>query len=178
MPSFTKINMTIIYLNLIQISCGQLINEKVLSLKCRGAALECLTDWCLNKQGLKMECGDFHKSTFSWMTVSIFCFEFHITMHHNGWDRISNHQPHDCLLNRLFRRRSRKTSKPPSLAFVRGIRRWPKVPIENYSLLGQTTSGVVLCKSCPELVMMNHVLSGIPLPTIAKSQAESCKNIY
>ena len=23
-----------------------------------------------------------------------------------------NHQPHDCLLNRLFRRRSKKTSKP------------------------------------------------------------------
>ena len=24
---------------------------------------------------------------------------------------VSNHQPHDCLLNRLFRRRSKKTSK-------------------------------------------------------------------
>ena len=31
---------------------------------------------------------------------------------HNGCDGISNHQPHDCLLNRLFRRRSKKTSKP------------------------------------------------------------------
>ena len=30
---------------------------------------------------------------------------------HNGRDSISNHQPHDCLLNRLFRRRSKKTSK-------------------------------------------------------------------
>ena len=30
---------------------------------------------------------------------------------HNGRDSISNHQPHDCLLNRLFRHRSRKTSK-------------------------------------------------------------------
>ena len=30
---------------------------------------------------------------------------------HNGCDSISNHQPHDCLLNRLFRRRSMKTSK-------------------------------------------------------------------
>ena len=81
MPSFTKISLKIIFLNLIQISCGQLITEKVLSLICRGPVLECLTDWCLNKQGLKVECGDFHKSTtFSWMTVSIFCFEFHITM--------------------------------------------------------------------------------------------------
>ena len=31
--------------------------------------------------------------------------------HHNECDGVSNHQPHDCLLNRLFRRRSMKTSK-------------------------------------------------------------------
>ena len=30
---------------------------------------------------------------------------------HNGPDDVSNHQPQDCLLNRLFRRRSKKTSK-------------------------------------------------------------------
>ena len=30
---------------------------------------------------------------------------------HNGRDSVSNHQPHDCLLNRLFRRRTKKTSK-------------------------------------------------------------------
>ena len=30
---------------------------------------------------------------------------------HNGCDSVSNHQPRDCLLNRLFRRRSKKTSK-------------------------------------------------------------------
>ena len=30
---------------------------------------------------------------------------------HNGRDSISNHQPHDCLLNRLFRHRSKETSK-------------------------------------------------------------------
>ena len=30
---------------------------------------------------------------------------------HDGHDGISNHQPLDCLLNRLFRRRSKKTSK-------------------------------------------------------------------
>ena len=30
---------------------------------------------------------------------------------HNGHDGISNHQPHHCLLNRLFRRTSKKTSK-------------------------------------------------------------------
>ena len=30
---------------------------------------------------------------------------------HSGRDGVLNHQPHDCLLNRLFRRRSKKTSK-------------------------------------------------------------------
>ena len=30
---------------------------------------------------------------------------------HNGRDGVSNHQPYDCLLNRLFGHRSKKTSK-------------------------------------------------------------------
>ena len=30
---------------------------------------------------------------------------------HNGRDGVSNHQPHHCLLNRLFKRISKKTSK-------------------------------------------------------------------
>ena len=30
---------------------------------------------------------------------------------HNGRDSVSNHQPHDCLLKRLFRNRSKKISK-------------------------------------------------------------------
>ena len=30
---------------------------------------------------------------------------------HNGHNSVSNHQPHDCLFNRLFRRRSKETSK-------------------------------------------------------------------
>ena len=32
---------------------------------------------------------------------------------HNGLDDVSNHQPQHCLLNRLFRCRSKKTSKLP-----------------------------------------------------------------
>ena len=31
--------------------------------------------------------------------------------HHNDHDGVSNHQPHGCLLNHLFRRISKKTSK-------------------------------------------------------------------
>ena len=30
---------------------------------------------------------------------------------HNGHDGVPTHQHHDCLLNRLFRRRLKKTSK-------------------------------------------------------------------
>ena len=36
---------------------------------------------------------------------------FTLLWRHNEHDSVSNHQPHDCLLNRLFRRRSKKTPK-------------------------------------------------------------------
>ena len=36
---------------------------------------------------------------------------FTLQWRHNGRNGISNHQPHDCLLNRLFGHRSKKTSK-------------------------------------------------------------------
>ena len=35
----------------------------------------------------------------------------HLHWRHNGHDGVSNHQPRDCLLNRWFRRRLKKTSK-------------------------------------------------------------------
>ena len=47
----------------------------------------------------------------------LFCFSpfigkpFPLQRRHNGRDRVSNHQPHDCLLNCIFRRRSTKTPK-------------------------------------------------------------------
>ena len=58
--------------------------------------------------------------------VLILCFRKHKKIHfyflllfnnesllwrHNGHDGVSNHQPHDCLNNRVFRRRSKVTSK-------------------------------------------------------------------
>ena len=44
--------------------------------------------------------------------VGLTCRTF-LSLHwrHNDHDSVSNHQPHGCLLNRLFRRRSKKTSK-------------------------------------------------------------------
>ena len=45
--------------------------------------------------------------------------------HHNGHDSISNHQPHDCLLNCLFRCRSKKTSKLRVTGLCAGNHRGP-----------------------------------------------------
>ena len=44
---------------------------------------------------------------------------------HNEHDGVSNHQSHDCLLNRLFKRRSKKTSKIRVTGLCVGIHRWP-----------------------------------------------------
>ena len=43
--------------------------------------------------------------------VSEVRWQLTLRLRHNGHDGLSNYQPHDCLLNRLFRRRSKKTSK-------------------------------------------------------------------
>ena len=51
-------------------------------------------------------------------------FQVSLQWRHNGSDGVSNHQPHDCLLNRLFRHRSNKTSYLPlwsSLLSTRNI---------------------------------------------------------
>ena len=39
------------------------------------------------------------------------CQSSTLRWHHNSRDGVSNHQPRECLLNRLFRRRPKKTSK-------------------------------------------------------------------
>ena len=57
-------------------------------------------------------------TTSSWK-----CWDWSLRWRHNECDGVSNQQLHDCLLNRLFRRRSKHQSSV-SLAFVRGIHRW------------------------------------------------------
>ena len=44
---------------------------------------------------------------------------------HNDHDGVSNHQPHGCLLNRLFRRRSKKKSKLRVTGLGVGNSPWP-----------------------------------------------------
>ena len=45
------------------------------------------------------------------MQQAVSCYLHSLHWRHNEPDSVSNHQPHDCLLNCLFRRRSKKTSK-------------------------------------------------------------------
>ena len=46
----------------------------------------------------------------AWLFALRFTLIWSFQWRHNGRDSVSNHQPHDCLLNGLFRRRSKKTS--------------------------------------------------------------------
>ena len=46
-----------------------------------------------------------------WMMSCAEYWGFTLLWRHNGHDNVSNHQHRDCLLNRLFRRRSKQTSK-------------------------------------------------------------------
>ena len=70
--------------------------------------------------------------SYIWYSVVIFaanyvCAVVNQALHwrHDGRDSVSNLQPYDCLLIRLFRRRSRKHQSSASLAFVWEIHRGP-----------------------------------------------------
>ena len=60
-----------------------------------------LNMWVLNYLGLTR--------SISWLLMTWLIVSLH--WRNNGRDSVSNHQPHDCLLNCLFRHRSKKTSK-------------------------------------------------------------------
>ena len=52
------------------------------------------------------------ESPHKWQVMQCFALrKLSLQWRHNDHDSVSNHQPHDCLLNRLFRLRSKKTSK-------------------------------------------------------------------
>ena len=59
----------------------------------------------------------FIRHTYVWYPILThnepLCFTPSLHWRYNGRDGVSNHQPHYCLLNRLFRSRSKKTSKLP-----------------------------------------------------------------
>ena len=58
-------------------------------------------------------CATNHQMSYSWIRL-INWLNYKVTSLqwcHNDRDGVSNHQPHDCLPKRLFKRRSKKTSK-------------------------------------------------------------------
>ena len=65
------------------------------------------------------------------LTRIVQCFTYSmvsmLTLHwyRNERDGVTNHQLHDCLLNRLFRHRSKETSKLCVTGLCEGIHRWP-----------------------------------------------------
>ena len=72
---------------------------------------------------------------------------------------VSNRQPHDCLLNRSFRQIKKKHYSSASLAFVRGIHRWPvnsphKWPVtrKNVSIWWRHHDSV-----CQKICVMEHM---------------------
>ena len=73
--------------------------------------------WCFVVQPLVSTCNDFmlnigYAIHIYWsVAFKILIPGYPLELRHNERDGVSNHQPHDCSLNRLFRRRSKKTSK-------------------------------------------------------------------
>ena len=51
-------------------------------------------------------------------------FAISLQWRHNGYHGVSNHQPYGCLLNRLFRRRSKKIVKLRITGLCAGTHRW------------------------------------------------------
>ena len=85
---------------------------------------------------------------------------------HNGHGSVPNHQLHDCLLNRLFRRRLTKTSNSALLAFVRGIHRRPvnsphKWPVTRKMFPFDDVIMEILCDPCACLFF--HIKTYLPL---------------
>ena len=68
-----------------------------------------------------------HKLQKRWFTVQWIEAQqavISLQWRHNERNGVSNHQPHDCLPNGLFRRRSRKTSKLRVTGLCAGNSRW------------------------------------------------------
>ena len=75
-------------------------------------------NWCQicnhGCNGIKPTSNDPHQSKARNVCISLW-------WRHNGRDSVSNHQPHDCVLNLYSDADQRKHQSSASLAFVRGI---------------------------------------------------------
>ena len=68
---------------------------------------------CFNSKNLPILFAKLQRVLFYYVKT----FSMSLQWRHNGRDGVSNHHPHECLLNRLFERRSKKTSKLRVLTF-------------------------------------------------------------
>ena len=82
---------------------------------------------------------------------------------HNGHDSISNHQPYDCLLKHLFRRRSKKTSKLPitgefptqMASYAENVSIW-------WRHYGITDNATDACSTLPAMCALEDALNSSP----------------
>ena len=77
-----------------------------------------ITYWWRPRNVAISKCSNVCLSMSAWVRIphlssgmSLSCM-MSLLWRYNGHNGVSNHQPHDCLLNRSFRRRSKKTPKP------------------------------------------------------------------
>ena len=94
------------------------------------------------------------------------------TLHwrHNERDGVSNHQPHDCLLKRLFGRRSMKTSKLRITGLCEGnspvTGEFPAQRISNAENVSIWWRHHDIRSHTPMLVVVNQVRSAISWPLV------------
>ena len=93
-----------------RITLSALYNDNIDHLKCRQKSQIAWTI-LLAVFWMGIKCSQGYWETLQWR--------------HNGRDGVWNYQPPNCLLNRLLRCRSKKTSSSASVAFAWGIHRWP-----------------------------------------------------
>ena len=107
-------------------------------------------------------CGKSFGWVYGWSVVP-----WSLQWRHNGHDSVSNHQPHDCLLNRLLRRRSKKTSKLRVTGLCAGISPWTgEFPAQMTSCAENVSiwwrhHGKYVSELCIRATRQNGVLRGI-----------------
>ena len=74
---------------------------------------------------MKSICELQYRSVFGEPILRYSCKKKSLKWRHNERDGVPNHQPHDCLLSHLFRRRSKKTTKLRVTGLCEGIHWWP-----------------------------------------------------
>ena len=99
-------------------SCGLVVMETlwITNFELMDTTLECFFIICIYKKTISCwfrRCNWFSKwrQSFDDKLCNIRNVRNRLHWRHNDQDCVSNRQPHGCLLNRLFRRRSKKTSK-------------------------------------------------------------------